>query len=345
MDYSTPLQRARLSLEGLSVGDAFGGEFFAHPRQAAELIATRTLLDGPWTYTDDTEMALSVVATLREHGGIDQDHLARGFAEHYDWYRGYGPAMHGLLDRIERGDPWRAAAGELFEGRGSFGNGAAMRVAPVGGYFADDLPRVVEHARRSAEVTHSHPEGIAGAIAVAVAAAWAWRLRGEREPVDPADFIGRVLEHVPPGAVCEGLEYAYGLAAGTSVGTAADVLGNGSEATAQDTVPYTIWCAAQCLASLLMRCGSRWAAWATSTPPARSWAASWCCTPGSRGSRWPGVSGARRCRDGPSFESCTWKCCRARMQRRICVLFSRLDQAAFGTVLLDGAGRAPGAPR
>jgi len=29
-------------------------------------------------------MALSVMAMLREHSGIDQDHLARGFAEHYD---------------------------------------------------------------------------------------------------------------------------------------------------------------------------------------------------------------------------------------------------------------------
>ena len=59
----------------------------------------------------------------------------------------------------------------LFGGEGSFGNGAAMRVAPLGAYFADELDAVVEQASFSAEVTHSHPEGIAGAIAVAVAAA------------------------------------------------------------------------------------------------------------------------------------------------------------------------------
>jgi len=316
MDYSTPLQRARLSLDGLSVGDAFGGEFFAHPGQAAELIASRTLLDGPWTYTDDTEMALSVVATLREHGGIDQDHLARGFAEHYDWYRGYGPAMHGLLDRIERGDPWRAAAGELFEGRGSFGNGAAMRVAPVGGYFAEDLPRVVEHARRSAEVTHSHPEGIAGAIAVAVAAAWAWRLRGDREPVDPAGFIQHVLEHVPPGAVCEGLEYAYGLAPGTPPGTAADVLGNGSEATAQDTVPFTIWCAAQCLAEF------EDALWLTAGGMGD--VDTTCAIVGGIVALHTGVEGI----------PVAWR------ERR-----EALPGWAFGTAMLDGTGSASGAPR
>jgi ADP-ribosylglycohydrolase len=245
----TPLDRAYCSLEGLSMGDAFGGEFFAHPREARDLIAQRTVLDGPRAYTDDTEMALSVVATLREHDGIEQDHLAALFAEHYDWYRGYGPAMHGLLDRIERGEHWRAAANSLFDGRGSFGNGAAMRAAPIGGYFADDLPSVVEQARRSAEVTHSHPEGIAGAIAVAVAAAWAWRLRDRDEPVAAAAFIELVLDHVPSGLVSEGLQYAYGLAPGTTVAEAASILGNGSDVTAQDTVPFTIWCAAQSLAT------------------------------------------------------------------------------------------------
>lgn len=51
------------------------------------------------------------------------------------------------------------------------GNGGAMRAAPVGAYFADDLDKVLCHARASAEVTHGHIEGIAGAMAVAVAAA------------------------------------------------------------------------------------------------------------------------------------------------------------------------------
>lgn len=54
---------------------------------------------------------------------------------------------------------------------GSMGNGAAMRVAPIGAYFADDLDKVLSHARASAEVTHGHREGIAGAMATAVASA------------------------------------------------------------------------------------------------------------------------------------------------------------------------------
>ena len=59
----------------------------------------------------------------------------------------------------------------MFEGQGSFGNGAAMRVAPVGAYFAGDIGAVVEQAARSSVITHTHDEAIAGSIAVAVAAA------------------------------------------------------------------------------------------------------------------------------------------------------------------------------
>jgi ADP-ribosylglycohydrolase len=50
----------------------------------------------------------------------------------------------------------------------SFGNGAAMRVSPVAWYF-NDLGTVVAEARKSAEITHNHPEGIKGAQAVATA--------------------------------------------------------------------------------------------------------------------------------------------------------------------------------
>jgi ADP-ribosylglycohydrolase len=171
--HDTRLGRAALSLEGLSVGDAFGERYFHHPDIAEELIRSRALPASPWRFTDDTMMALSVAETLRRHGAIDPDSLASSLAVRHDPSRGYGAAMHGLLARLRGGEHWSVAAPSLFEGEDSFGNGAAMRVAPVGAYFADDLDSVVEHARRSAVVTHAHPEAVAGAIAVAVAAAWA----------------------------------------------------------------------------------------------------------------------------------------------------------------------------
>jgi ADP-ribosylglycohydrolase len=104
----TPLERALCSLEGLSVGDAFGERFFVHPDTVDHLIAARALPAPPWRFTDDTQMALSIVAVLRRRGRIDRDHLAQHFAAHYDPSRGYGPAMHGVLARIRFGEPWQA---------------------------------------------------------------------------------------------------------------------------------------------------------------------------------------------------------------------------------------------
>jgi ADP-ribosylglycohydrolase len=91
------LERARVSLEGLSVGDAFGERFFVHPDVVGRLIMERALPAPPWSYTDDTEMALSLVAILRRHGTIDQDALAQSFAEHFDPGRGYGAGALRLL--------------------------------------------------------------------------------------------------------------------------------------------------------------------------------------------------------------------------------------------------------
>ena len=59
------------------------------------------------------------------------------------------------------------------------GNGSAMRVAPVGAFFADDLKRVSEEAEKSAVITHAHEEARSGAIAVAIATAFAWKFKEE----------------------------------------------------------------------------------------------------------------------------------------------------------------------
>ena len=245
-DNAARLTRAGCALEGLSVGDAFGERFFVHPDVVARLIAHRALPAPPWPYTDDTEMALSIVAVLRRHDEIDQDALAQSFAARYNPARGYGPAMHRLLARIRGGEPWQAVAPSLFEGQGSYGNGAAMRVAPVGAYFADDLDLVVEHARRSAEVTHAHPEGIAGAIAVAAAAAWAWRI-GQGAAPSLATLLDLVLPLVPQSKVQSWLRRALDMSPGAPPQLAAAMLGNGSLISAQDTVAFALWCASSFL--------------------------------------------------------------------------------------------------
>ena len=238
-------ERAALSLMGLSTGDAFGEQFFRFVAQEERLITTRTAPPGPWAYTDDTEMALAVVAMLRRLGGIEQDRLALDFAQGYDPSRGYGPAMHRVLGALGAGQPWRDVTRREFSGQGSWGNGAAMRVGPLGAYFAGDLDAVVEQARLSAEVTHAHPEAIAGAIAVAVAASLAWTGREAHSLPGRAEFLERLLPFVPESDVRSRLRKARDLPGDASVPFAVSVLGNGMGLSAPDTVPFALWCAGE----------------------------------------------------------------------------------------------------
>jgi ADP-ribosylglycohydrolase len=227
------------------VGDAFGERFFlTSDEEALAAVAGRRVPPGPWPWTDDTSMAISVLEVLLDEGRCHQDRLAESFARRYEAHRNYGPAMHRMLAAVARGAHWGDLAPALFGGAGSFGNGAAMRVAPLGAWFADDLRRAAEEARRSAVVTHTHPEGVGGAVAVAVAAALAGRSRAEPAPA-PSAFLDEVAAWLDHGTeVAEGLRRAARLGPEVPVAEAAAALGNGSAISAQDTVPFALWCAA-----------------------------------------------------------------------------------------------------
>ena len=236
------MERARLALEGLSVGDAFGEQFLhAGPAARSMRSAARSApTERRWMWTDDTAMALSIVEVLAAHAGIDEAALARAFARRYvlEPARGYGSGAHKVLAAIAQGEPYTTAAKALFDGQGSCGNGGGMRAAPIGAYFAGDLAATIEHATRSARPTHVHPDGIAGAVAVAVAAALVFA--GERSP---AAILDAVVTATPPGPTHDGLRRALKLLRAEPITVAAE-LGNGSRVLAADTVPFAVWCAA-----------------------------------------------------------------------------------------------------
>jgi len=248
-DHEARVQRALVSLQGLSVGDSFGERFFGPPGRAQELIAKRLPPPPKWSYTDDTAMALSVVDTLVEHGRIDQDYLAIAFAKRFNDEpdRGYGGGARQILDSIGAGVSWRIAAAEPFGGEGSQGNGAAMRVAPLGAYFADDIDSLVDQALASAQVTHLHPDGQAGAVAVALAAAFAWQSRDSTTPPSAADLLRFVESRMPPSETRQGVRTALSLPSTTTVDQAASALGAGYRITSADTVPFSLWCASRSL--------------------------------------------------------------------------------------------------
>lgn len=244
-DHADRIARARLSLTGLSVGDAFGEQFFRIANTL--LIQFRETPPGPWEYTDDTAMARSVVAVLAKCDAIDQDLLAKSFANEFmaQPWRGYGGSMQQLLRRFDSGADWRTAARSMFAGNGSKGNGSAMRVAPLGGYFADCAPeQIAEQAIMSAEVTHTHSEALAAAAATALAAAWSWNHRDPTDPTDPTDLLKYGARFTPPSVTRERIERLAGELWDASVDSLICTIGNGNSLLAEDTVPLCLWIAA-----------------------------------------------------------------------------------------------------
>jgi ADP-ribosylglycohydrolase len=234
------IQLARRSLEGLSVGDAFGERFFG--TDALERIAARILTAAPWRWTDDTEMALSVFEELQARGEIDPDSLARRFVARWNLRRGYGHGAVHWYETVRSGTPWRQAAASLFEGMGSYGNGAAMRIAPLGAFFAGDPARAAEEAKKSAMVTHSHAEGQAGAMAVAACAA----IVAAPNPPTKKDLLRAVAAYVPDGDTRSVILRGTQLEPYSGEAVAA-VLGSGYNVSSQDTVPFALFAAAHFL--------------------------------------------------------------------------------------------------
>ncbi len=109
--------------------------------------------DGINIFTDDTVLTLAVAEAILEQKPYGE--CIRAYGRRYP-RRGYGGMFKEWLTH-DFDEPYH-----------SYGNGSAMRVSPVGFAF-DDLEQVLEEARKSAEVTHNHPAGIAGAQAVASA--------------------------------------------------------------------------------------------------------------------------------------------------------------------------------
>lgn len=158
-------------LLGLALGDALGAPFEGRSRVARRHVEAWRDAREPLRWTDDTHMALVLARHLVADPGLaDTQALGRAFARAYaaEPWRGYGPGPPRVFALVERGATFEQAAGSLFGGTGSFGNGAAMRVAPVGLLPAATDP---SEARRlaavQARVTHTHPDALDGATVVA----------------------------------------------------------------------------------------------------------------------------------------------------------------------------------
>lgn len=134
---------------GSIAGDIIGSYYEAFPIKEQEF----PLFHEDCRFTDDTVLTVAVADWILNGGS-----LIDLFHDYFDRYpqAGYGMSFVRWAGRRQR-EPY-----------GSWGNGSAMRVSPVGFAF-DSLEVVLDKARETAEVTHNHPEGIRGAQAVASA--------------------------------------------------------------------------------------------------------------------------------------------------------------------------------
>jgi len=141
---------------------------------------------------------------------------------------------------------------------GSCGNGSAMRVPPLGAFihdnsknWADPIAHLIEEATLQSQVTHCHPEGIAGSIAVSLLAYYLAPfgesandpqlysvLKADLTPQKIYDFI---LSYLPSGKVYDGIVKASELSFDVPFMKLIEILGNGTHVTCQDTVPLCIY--------------------------------------------------------------------------------------------------------
>lgn len=244
------LEHFRGCMLGLAVGDATGAPYEGMPgdmifRMGPALSIVETPSNETRYYTDDTQMAIGVAETLLACGEIQEEPLCAAFAKNYDPQRGYGQGARRIIEAIIAGEDWRKLAQTLFPG-GSLGNGAAMRVAPVGLLFCDDLDAVAAQAERSASPTHRHPLAVDGARLLALAVALAVR---ERRFVR-TDFFAELQKRA------ETEEFQWQLSVAAQLAPYDTIAGFGSGLEAHRSVVTAICCFAgspECYAKAISR--------------------------------------------------------------------------------------------
>jgi poly(ADP-ribose) glycohydrolase ARH3 len=153
----------RGAILGCFLGDAFGSSFEGMDPERARFYISDLSKRFTRNYTDDTDMTLALAESLVQCGTIDPEDIAKQFSLTCDLARGYASGTIKAVLALRAGLKWHQVARIVFE-NGSFGNGAAMRVSPVGLFYHHDLSALQEGAMKQASITHVHPLGQWGAV-------------------------------------------------------------------------------------------------------------------------------------------------------------------------------------
>jgi poly(ADP-ribose) glycohydrolase ARH3 len=223
------------SLIGTAVGDSLGAQ-----REGAS--GFQDVLEIGPRYTDDTVMTIGVAESLVEAKGFHYFHMAELLVRNYErepWRR-YGSSPPRIFRMMRSG---RMGFGmldrEIFP-KGSWGNGAAMRVAPVGLLYHDDPGTLREIACQTAGITHSHELALEGAAVQACAVALA--VRTDPNDIRKKEFLGTLRMFAKPGPYQEKLKAVIRLLDEEKVEREDVVRELGNGVAAIDSVPTAIYC-------------------------------------------------------------------------------------------------------
>lgn len=235
--------RFQSCLLGLAIGDALGMPFEGLPSwvvgpildeiQGFHESSHRGLGAGQWT--DDTQMTLCLTRSLVRRGRLEPKDVAR---EYLGWFqsgdvRGIGTITKSAMARLEAGAGWEESgtAGEY-----AAGNGTAMRAAPLGLLYHQDLDALQEACALDAEITHKNAEAVAGSRAVAFLVA-----RLVAGGIPEKELLEETIQFVAGSRVGENLKRSWELLErGANPLQASEALGVGAYVV--ETVAWSSFC-------------------------------------------------------------------------------------------------------
>lgn len=159
-------------------------------------------------YTDDTQMTLALALSIIEGKAVDPRRTAWTYASHFDMARGYGATAINVLHHLRQTQAadWQSAASKYAPGLGSYGNGSAMRISPVGIAYRNAPIDVLYRAVKDACVpTHTHPIAIDAAFILAATVAWLTHQTPANNHVELCSLQFSLLEHLMSIAATNGM--------------------------------------------------------------------------------------------------------------------------------------------
>jgi len=225
---------------GSALGDAIGELAFRFPER--EQLLAQVEDSEKLIYTDDTAMSIALAESLIEVGDIEEQQLGDSFYQQYlkEPWRGYGAGPPQVFNMVEEEDiNYSEAARRLYDGKGSKGNGAAMRITPLAIYYHNS-EQLYEKALASARVTHTHPLGIDGAAVQAKAITQSVNLNYQR-PFSPQIFIESLITFSRTTELKDKLALIPELIT-ADISPAEAVERLGKDITAHESIPYAHYC-------------------------------------------------------------------------------------------------------